>query len=168
MRFEITHTLPADRDRVVAILADPAYYEFLQRRHAGVDRIEVLSQEDLGTSIRRRVRYQPKPIIRSIGPKKIDPDAMSWVEESTFDKATCRLEFRNVAVKDWVRKRLANSGTIELRDGGAGRTTRVVSGELTVRFPILGAIAERIIHSKARDILDEEARLFAEYLREKA
>jgi len=167
MNFEISHTLPADRDTVLAIMLDAEYYKFCQAHHSGVDRIEMLQQEDQGNIVRRRVLYQPKPIIRRIGPKEIPPDAMAWTEESTLDKAAYRLRFTNVAAKDWVRKRLANSGTIELRAAGPDRTTRVVAGELKVKFPILGGIAERIIYGKAKDILDEEARVFEKYLRER-
>lgn len=165
MKFEITHVLPADRDTVVAVLSESGYYEYIQKNHSGVDRIEMISIEDAGSSVRRKVHYQAKPIIRSVGPKKVPPEAMAWVEESTFDKAACRLDFTNVAVLDWVRRRLSNHGTIEFRDGGSGRTVRVIAGELRVKFPILGAIAERIIYAKAKGILDEEARLFGEYLK---
>jgi len=165
MHFEIVHTLPADRETVMAVMQEKAYYEFLQKNHADVDRIEMLSVEDLGAIVKRRVHYQPKPIIRSVGPKKISPEAMAWVEESTLDKKAFRLTFTNVPLKDWVQARMSNHGTIELLDAGGGATKRIVSGELKVRFLILGVIAERIIHGKAKDLLDGEAKLFGEYLK---
>jgi len=165
MHFEIVHTLPADRDTVLAVMQEKAYYEYLQQHHAGVDRIELLSQEDQGATVKRRVHYQPKPIIKSVGPKKVPPEAMAWVEESTLDKKAYRLEFRNVGIKDWVQARLTNHGTIELLEAGPGRTKRIVSGELKIRFPLLGGIAERIIFGTAKDILDEEARVFGEYVK---
>jgi len=165
MHFEIVNTLPADRDTVVAVMLDKAYYEYLQKNHPGVDRIEMLSQEDLGATVKRRVHYQSKPIIKSVGPKKVPPEAMAWVEESTLDRKAYRLQFRNVPVKDWVRERMTNHGTIELLEAGPGQTRRIVTGELKVKFLILGAIAERIIFGKAKDILDDEAKAFAEYLK---
>ncbi|NMC69489.1 MAG: DUF2505 family protein [Myxococcales bacterium] len=165
MQFEIVHTLPADPDTVMRVMQERAYYEYLQQHHPDVDRIEMLSLEDRGATVQRRVHYQPKPIIKSVGPKKVPPEAMAWVEESTLDKAARRLTFRNVPVKDWVQERMSNSGTIELRDAGGGQTRRVVSGELKIRFPLLGAIAERVVYGKAKEILDGEARLFAEYLK---
>lgn len=165
MHFEIVHTLPADPETVMRVMLEKAYYEYLQQHHPDVDRIEMLSVEDLGATVRRRVHYQPKPIIKSVGPKKVPPEAMAWVEESTLDKASRRLTFRNIPVKDWVQERMTNTGTIELLDAGNGQTRRVVAGELKVKFPLLGAIAERVIHGKAKDLLDGEARLFGEYLK---
>jgi hypothetical protein len=146
-------------------MLEAAYYEFLQKNHPDVDRIEMLSQEESGGVVRRRVHYQPKPIIRSVGPKKVPPEAMAWVEESEMRRGDYRLRFTNVPVKDWVKERMTNHGTIELREAGPGRTTRVVSGELKIRFPLLGAIAERIVYGKAKDLLDAEARLFGDYVR---
>lgn len=165
MRFEIVHTLPADRDTVLQVMQEKAYYEYLQQHHPDVDRIEMLSVEDRGTTVRRRVHYQPKPIIKSVGPKKVPPEAMAWVEESTLDKAGYRLTFTNVPIKDWVQQRMTNNGTIEFSDAGGGQTKRVVAGELKIKFPLLGAIAERIVYGKAKDLLDGEARLFGEYLK---
>lgn len=163
MHFEIVHTLPADRDTVMKVMQEKGYYEFLQQNHPDVDRIEMLSMEDLGATVKRRVHYQLKPIIRSIGPKKIPPEAMAWVEESTLDKKSYKLEFKNIPIKDWVQARMTNFGTIEFQDAGSGRTRRIVAGELRIKFLILGVIAERIIHGKAKDLLDGEARLFGDY-----
>lgn len=167
MKFEIVHNLPASRETVIAVMLEKAYYEFLQRNHPDVDRIELLSQEESGDVVRRRVHYQPKPIISRVGPKKVPPEAMAWVEESQLDRRTGRLTFTNVPVKDWVQERMSNRGTIELRDMGPEHTTRVVSGDLNVKFPLLGGIAERIIFGKAKSILDGEARLFGEYLKQR-
>jgi hypothetical protein len=167
MHFEIVHTLPADRDTVMKVMQEKAYYEFLQQNHPDVDRIELLSMEDLGATAKRRVHYQLKLIIKSIGPKKIPPDAMAWVEESTLDKKSYKLEFKNIPIKDWVQARMTNFGTIEFQDAGEGKTRRIVAGELRIKFLILGVIAERIIHGKAKDLLDGEARLFGDYLKQR-
>lgn len=163
MHFEIVHTLPADPDTVMRVMLEQAYYEYLQQHHPDVDRIEMLSVEDLGATVKRRVHYQLKPIIKSVGPKKVPPEAMAWVEESTIDKASRRQTFRNVPVLDWVQARMTNTGTIEFTDAGGGRTKRALTGELKIKFPLLGAIAERIIYGKAKSLLDGEARLFDEY-----
>jgi hypothetical protein len=164
MKFEISHTLPADVETVLRVMQEKAYYEFLQANHPSVDRIEMLSQEEVGSIVRRRVHYQPKPIIRSVGPKKVPPEAMAWVEESELDRANRRVTFTNVAVHREVKRRLINHGTITFADAGDGKTRRVVAGELTVKFPLLGGIAERIIYNKAKEILDGEAEQFARYV----
>ena len=66
-------------------------------------------------------------------------------------------------------KHLENSGTFSFRDVG-GRTERTISGELKVtNLPFLlkplGGIAERIIYSNAESLLNEEAKVFGEFLK---
>ena len=61
---------------------------------------------------------------------------------------------------------LENHGTMELIAEGPRRTQRIIQGELRVRVMLLGAIAERIIYKRAHELLDEEARVLSQYLRE--
>lgn len=166
MRFEIRHRFDAPPERVEAAMFSPDLPLFLATHMTTARAIEPLERREERGRIVRRVKYVPAPLISSIGPKKIDPAWMAWVEESTYDPATRRMEFRNVPVVGRVRELLENRGTLELRASGCG-TERVVSGELKVKVFLLGRIAESIIHSTAAKMLDDEARALAAYLREK-
>ncbi|MFH1435275.1 MAG: DUF2505 family protein [Pseudomonadota bacterium] len=142
------------------------YYIFLKSNHSAVDEIEVIEQTFEDDRVVREVKYTPRPIIRKIGPKEVPKDAMVFVERSTYDRGRHVLDFENVPKISWVAKRLKNSGTMTFTREG-GRTRRVVAGELKVKFPILGAIAERIIYSQARKILEEEVECFKKYIKSK-
>jgi len=109
------------------------------------------------------------PMIKKVGPKEVPPEALAFVQESTIDRAAKRINFKNVAEHPKVLKHLENSGMFSFRDVG-GRTERTITGELKVtNLPFLlkplGGIAERIIYSNAEDLLNEEAKVFGEFLK---
>ena len=80
-----------------------------------------------------------------------------------------RINFKNVAEHPKVLKHLESTGSFSFRDVG-GRSERLISGELKVtNLPFLlkplGVIAERLIYSNAEDLLNEEAKVFGEFLK---
>jgi hypothetical protein len=166
MRFEIAHSFDAPLAAVeTAVLSEP-FLAFLRANHSQMKEIEPLSIDASGDLVRRKVRYQPKPIIEKIGPKRVPPEWMAWVEESTYDRRRHTLDFRNVPVVRRVADHMENRGTMRFVAEGASRTRRTLEGELKVKVFVLGAIAERIIYSQAQGLLAEEARLLGRFLRE--
>jgi len=163
MHFNIENMLDARLGEVEALMFDAAYYEYLKASHSGVRNIEVVEQKVEADRITRVVRYTPKPIIEKVGPKKVPVEAMVFTEHSTYDRAAHRLSFRNVPQMPFVREHLTNEGTISFAER-AGGTQRVAEGELKVKVPILGAIAERIIFTQARKLLDEEVACFKRFI----
>jgi hypothetical protein len=168
MHFEFTHRFRAPVDKVQKAMLDEAFPAFLLQHHPKMMEAEVLSREDKGTVVTRRVRYRPKPIIESVGPKKIPPEYLAFVEESTFDLEKRHLEFKNVPTMPGVARHLSNRGTMTFRDVG-GECERITRGELDVtNLPFLlrplGAIAERIIHGEAHKLLDQEAKVLQQFL----
>lgn len=165
MRFKIENKIDSGLESLERLMFSEAYYEFLKKNHAAVDDIEVLEQTFGEDRIQRIVKYTPKPIIEKVGPKKIPRDALVFTEHSTYDRKRHTLEFENVPKSNLVRRRLTNKGTMTFIDQG-GSTMRIVEGELTVRFPVLGVIAEKIIFGRAKKLLDEEVECFKKYVRE--
>jgi hypothetical protein len=168
MKFEIRHTFEAEMAAVEAALLDPELPAYLKQHMKLVTEIVPLERTEDGDRVRRRVRYVPVPLIKRIGPKEVPPGAMAWVEESSYDRRMHRMEFRNISEHPKLRALLDNAGTLTLRDLGAGRTERVVAGELRVKVTLLGRIAEKIIHGEAEKILGEEARVLADYVKARA
>jgi len=164
MKFKIENVLESTLENAETLMFSEEYYEYLKKNHSGVDTIEVIEQKNEGDKIRRIVKYTPKPIIEKVGPKKVPKEAMVFTEYSTFDKQRHVLDFENVPRMNFVQKRLSNKGTISLERSGS-QTRRTIEGDLTVKFPILGAIAERIIYSQAKKLLEEEVECFKRYLR---
>lgn len=163
MKFKLENELQATLERVEELMFSQQYYEFVMENHTGVDKIEVVEQTIDDDEIRREVKYTPKPIIRKVGPKEIPREALEFTEHSTYDRRRHILEFENVPRVGLVRKYLMNKGTMTFVQRGS-MTTRTVEGELKVKFPILGAVAERIIYSQAKKILEEEVDCFRKYI----
>jgi len=145
-------------------LLDPETYQRVASRMKTIREMEPLEVTEDEGRVRRRVRYLPEPLIKRVGPKKVEPRWMEWTEESEYDRRTHRMTFVNVPRVGKVARLMDNRGTVVLEAAG-DRTRRVLSGELRIKVPLLGRIAEKIIHKTARGIVDEEARILNEMLR---
>lgn len=173
MRFESKQRINGTVDEVERALLDERYLAFLLQHHGVLLEVQPLERQDLGAKVQRKVRYRPKPVIESIGPKKVPPEWFAFVESSTYDKAKHELSFQNVPTSHAISKLLVNTGTLRLRDAGGGQTERTMDGEISIKVPFLlkplGMIAEKIIQSEGLKILDSEVpvlnRFIAEVLR---
>ncbi len=166
MRYRIEHEFPCGAEALLRFLFDREVVGRLLPRMTRIIEAETLAWSEEEGRIRRRVRYLPVPAIRFVGPKKVEPRWMEWIEESEADLAAGRVTYRNVPTTPAVARLLKNQGEMRIRDAGAGRSVREVTGELRVEVFLLGAIAERLIHSYAKEILDEEARVVADLIRQ--
>jgi hypothetical protein len=168
MHFEFTHRFRAPVNKVQAAMIDEAFPAFLLQHHPKMNEAVVQSRERTGNILKRKVRYRPKPIIESVGPKKIPPEYLAFVEESTFDLDKGRLDFNNVPTIAGVARHLSNRGSMTFREVG-GECERITTGELDVtNLPFLlrplGGIAERIIFGEAQKLLDQEAKVLQQFL----
>jgi hypothetical protein len=171
MRFELKHTFDAPVDEVIAAMSDPAFPAFMKAHMKKMTDIQPVDRKETDGRLEWRLRCVPVPMIKRVGPKEIPPEALAFIQESSLDRAAKKLSFRNVGEHPKVKKHLANSGSFTFRDVG-GKTERTISGELEVTnlsflLRPLGAIAERIIYSNAQDLLNEEAAVFTEFLKQR-
>lgn len=168
MQFELTHTFRAPAAVVMKAMLDERFPEYLLKHHPKMLEAVVLERQEKGGVIGRRVRYRPKPIIESVGPKKIPPEYLAFVEESSFDLGARRFDFKNVPTVAGVSKHLSNGGTMTFVDTAQGSERRA-SGVLEItNLPFLlrpiGALAERIIYSEAQKLLDAEAQVLQSFI----
>ncbi len=169
MHFELKHTFDASVDEVIAAMTDPAFVDFMKQKMTSMTDIKAIDRTENGDQLAWRLRCVPKPIIKKVGPKDVPPEALAFIQESTLDRQQKRLSFKNIAEHEKVKKHLENSGSFTFRDVG-GRTERTISGELRVTnlpflLRILAPIAEKIIYSNAQELLNEEARVFGDFLK---
>ena len=118
--------------------------------------MEILEVGEERGLINRRVRYRPTPMIEKVGTKKVEPRWMEWTEHSKADPARYRIEFENIPRVAQVAKLMRNTGVVEFKPSKHG-CTRVIRGELKIKVPILGRLAEKIIHRHATVLVDQEA-----------
>src|SRR5437899_2936788 len=131
MNFKLEHTFDAPIDAVMAALADPAFPAFLRGRMKSMQSIDPVDRKEEAGSVQWRLRCVPTPIIKSVGPKRISPESLAFVQEMRLDPKARRASFKNVAEHPRVRAHLENGGTIEFREEN-GRTRRTLSGELKI------------------------------------
>ncbi len=148
---------------------DPALLAHLGARpDLGSPRL--LERDDRGDVVALRVRYRFSGQLSGRVTRVVDPDRLTWVEESELDRRTLTTAFR--IVPDHYANLLRCAGTIAVgpdpggRDpaGGGEGTLRVVEADLKVSVPFVGGSVERAIVSGLRDHAAAEARVVAEWL----
>ena len=171
MHFELKHTFEATVDAVIDGMADPAFPDFMKQHMKMMSDIKTVDRKEEATRLSWRLRCVPIPFIKKVGPKEVPPEALAFVQESMLDRAAKRVTFKNIAEHPKIVKHLENGGTISFREVG-GRTERTMSGELkVVGLPFLlkplAMIAEQLIYSNAQNLLNEEARVFTDFLKQR-
>jgi hypothetical protein len=169
MKFELKHTFDASVDAVMDAMTDPGFPDFMKTHMKLMSDIKPIDRKQDGDRLSWRIRCVPVPMIKKVGPKEVPPEALAFVQESTIDRGAKRISFKNVAEHPKVFKHLENSGSFTFREVG-GRTERTIGGELKVtNLPFLlkplAVIAERLIYSNAENLLNEEAKVFGEFLK---
>jgi len=169
MRFEKRQFLEGTVDEVERAMLDPRYLDYLLQHHGVLLEVQALERTEEGPLVRRRVRYRPRPVIPSVGPKQVPPEWFAFVEQSTYDRNRKEMTFSNVPTSQSISRLLVNTGTLRLRASGK-RTERTLDGEIKLVLPFLlkplAMLGERLIHAEGLKILDAEAPVLDRFLAE--
>jgi Protein of unknown function (DUF2505) len=156
VRFELIQRLRAPLEAVEAAYVDPEFLAELGRLPK-LGHPELLEQQDRGDQLWQRVRYafvgELSPAVKAV----VDPKQLTWVEESTLDRASHTTTFR--IVPDHYVRLLEASGEITLAAEGGDRgvlTVRRSTGDLVVHVPFVGHKVESAIVSGLREHADLE------------
>jgi hypothetical protein len=153
VKFRFEQEFSAPLDAVEGAFCDPALYAAFGDLH-NLAAPEVLEHRVDGPLVHLKVRYRFTGDLSAAARRVIDPARLTWVDVSTIDRhnhvATYVLE------PDHYRDRFRCHGNSRFEPADGDRTRRVVDGDLTVRFPLVGGAVERAIVSGLRDHLDDE------------
>lgn len=105
---------------------------------------ELLDQQVNGDRVSQRVRYHFTGELNSAVTAVVDPDRLSWVEESVLDRTSHVTTWH--IVPDHYATRLTCQGTFRLEASGPN-TRRLTEAEIKVHFPLVGGRVERAIVS---------------------
>lgn len=143
MDFTLTQTFAAEPEDVDAALVDRACLETMDQLPK-IASVEVLDQSRDGDTVHQRVRYQFMAELSGAVRRVIDPDKLTWVEESVTNLAdhTSRVQI----LPDNYAKLLEGSYAAKLSALGSG-TRRSATGQLIVHVPLVGGKVERAIVS---------------------
>ena len=162
MRFELVQHVHAPIDAVEAALVDPRFLATLGTLPK-LGRPELLEQRDMGDRFFQRVRYDFEGDLSATVKAFIDPAKLTWVEESTQDRATHLTTIE--IVPDHYTSMFGCTGLVRLSaDRDSGTTLRVATGEVTVRVPLVGVKAEAAIISGLEDHAAREAEALDDWL----
>jgi hypothetical protein len=170
MKFEVKQKISGTPDEVERALLDDRYPDFLLQHHGVLLEVQVMEKIQEGHWVRRKVRYRPKPVIPTLGPKTVPPEWFAFIETSTYDKPKRELTFSNVPTTGRISKMVVNNGTLRLKDAGGGQTERTLSGEISLKLPFflkpLALLGERIIQSEGVKILEGEVPVLNQFIAE--
>jgi hypothetical protein len=159
VRFHAEHHFAGPVDAVAERLVDPEFHRHLELPDLSLP--EVLDEQTDGTTSRLKLRYQYVGQLDPIAKRLLGGRTLTWIQELELDRATYagRLSFAAEAEP----KQLYGSARFRLEPDGdddgdddAG-TVRVLDGELFVRVPVVGGMAERRIVPGLLSRLDVEA-----------
>lgn len=156
MQWKVEHIVSAPRSEVERVLFDPATTAILPRFMKGIAKAQVLSLDANERELVIRKRFEPSMKLPAFA-KGIDPEMTQWVETVKWSRSAHEATFAidaNVPA-EW-KKYFSASGRYRLEARG-NETLRVIEGELTVRVPLVGPIAERYIVGVLREWFAGEA-----------
>lgn len=161
MEFEVAHEFEADVDKVAETLLDHDFQASLKGLEALAAR-EVLSQEETGGFIVRRVRCVLDINVDGIARKFIGDSDPAWVEVGEWhpEESTWRWRIEPEAAAELLQA----SGRTVLLPSDRG-TIRKVTGTVKVRVPIYGGKVEGWIIDGLERAYDEEAVHLEDWLR---
>jgi hypothetical protein len=162
MNFEIDPRVVALPAAVGAALVDPGFIAATADLPK-VGGAKLLDQKRDGTRIHQRIRYRFTGELSSAVTAVVDPDRLTWVDESDHDLTTHQSDHR--IVPDHYQDRLRASYAQQLEpDGDANRTRRVISGAMKVKVLLVGGKVEGAIVSGLKEYAVAEAELLTRWL----
>src|SRR3954454_2519982 len=139
--FSAEHEFDAPPAAVTAAMTDPGFVSSLELPDLEAPEVLEHGSDDDGRFVRARFRFVGKldPIARRV----LGNDRISWVQEVRFDAGDERGALAVTPDVQPDRMKFAGEYVLESRDDGG--TTRSLSGDLSIRVPIISRRAERRI-----------------------
>lgn len=160
MRFELTQRYTSSAGDVTAAYADPDLYPTL----VGLPKlggITVLDHHADDASANLRVRFAFTGDLPGAVTAVIDPDRLTWVQQTEHDLARGSTSF--VLLPDHYPDRLEAKGMFRVDADGTG-ARRVVTGNLKVRALLVAGRVEQAIVSGLDEYLTAEAPAVDRYI----
>jgi hypothetical protein len=161
VHFHIEQHFSGSVDAVESALCSPE----LLARFASLPKVggaELLDQQRDGDTIHQRVRYRFTGELSSAVTALVDPDKLSWVEDSVIDRTTHVTTWS--IIPDHYATRLTCSGTFRLAGKSDELTVRTTEADIRVHFPLVGSKVEKAIISGLEEHAAGEEAMLDSYL----
>lgn len=163
VRFDVTQRLAGTCDAVLRMYTNPDFYPHLHGL-TKIGRPDVIGRTEDGDRTTMRVRYAFIGDLPAAALAVLDPNKLTWVEETVYDLAASRSTTR--LLPDHYPDRLTASATATFKPDptDADRCIRRVVGDVKVRMAFVGGKVEGAIVEGFEDHLADEERVVNTYL----
>jgi hypothetical protein len=163
MRISLDQPIGVSVDAAQAAFVDPAFYHSLGEL-SGISAPEVRSFSQNADHARLVIGYRFAGQLNGPAKRLLDPEKITWSQVTDVDLSARRSEVR--MVPDNYQGLLSFSAWYELRGEGEGQCRQHFEGDLRIRLPLLGPLAERAIGGSIRQNIAETAGLVERYVAE--
>jgi len=161
MKVVLDVAIKASPKEAQAALLEPAFYQSLGQLGA-IAAPEVRSISRTNKSAHLVLHYRFAGQLNGIARSMLDPDKLTWVQETEVDLARLRTQVR--MVPDNYEQLISFNGWYELRRSEGRKCTQHFEADLRVHLPLVGPLAERAITSSIRDNVVSTAKVLERYL----
>lgn len=159
MRFRLEHHFEAPVAVVEATMADPDYLASVVLPDVG--RAELIERVESPGRLLMRTRHHYTGELDSLARRVLGSTDVGWDQEVTIDTAGHQAQLRIIPLV--AAGQFSCSGTYRFLDH-EGATIRTLEGELRLKVPLIGAMAERRVGDGMVRRMEIEARQLAEWL----
>ena len=160
MDFTLTQEIAATVDQVEAALTDAGFLATMTDLPK-IGSVEVLEQTRDGNTVHQRVRYLFTAELSGAVRRVVDPDKLTWIEDSTSDVAVHTASYRIDPDNYANLLEGAYDATITATMTGA---RRVATGQVKVRVPLVGGKVEKAIVDGLKENSDAQAELLTAWI----
>ena len=163
--FTIAHDFPVSRDLVLKHHTDEALHERANAALGSASRSLDSAEEQADGTFIQRFKVDASKEIPGAAAKVLKPEMLIWIEESVWDPKTER--FRWKVLPTAMKDKISCAGELWYEDQG-DTTRRVVQGEITIKIPFVGKVAEQAILANLQKTYDATAKAESKYYSEQA
>jgi hypothetical protein len=161
MRILLDQPIAVSADAAQGAFVDPDFYQSLSDL-AGISAPQVLSFSKTGDRVHLELGYRFVGQLNGPAKRLLDPEKITWSQVTDVDLTTRRTEVR--MVPDNYQSLLSFDAWYELHSEGEAACSQHFEGDLRVRLPLLGPLAERAIGGSIRQNVAETAHLVERYV----
>jgi Protein of unknown function (DUF2505) len=161
MKITLDQRIGVSVDAAQAAFVDPAFYQSLGEL-SGISAPEVRSFSQNAGHAHLVIGYRFVGELNGPAKRLLDPKKITWSQETDVDLSARRSEVR--MLPDNYQGLLSFSGWYELHSEGEDHCSQHFEGDLRIRLPLLGPLAERAIGGSIRQNIAETARLVERYV----
>ena len=164
MKLDVRHSLPCSPEQFWDLFWDPEFERRLDSS-ASIHREMLELNPEVDGVQTWRIRFTPERELPRAVAKLIGNSKLVYDQESRLDRGAGILEWR--VIPQVLADKVTAQGTMRIVPAPGG-CERIVTGEVSVRVPMLGGRIEKTILSNVTDSYDRAAEVIAELVAERS